>query len=191
MVEAQQSGELKNEAHLCIDEVNIVCFLLRDELKENDVKVAGLVKYLGENVHKFNRFVKENIFVGVAEPSKISVDTTKIFQVVGSKILGYLAHLQFKMEMLEKDVLPITKSSPSNDIREAELLLNRYHMGIAYSNEKRLLLHGNYVTEKTIAALKKLELLCKLLKEKEVTYCVIFAPKSRLDCTIKQKFKTY
>lgn len=95
------------------------------------------------------------------------------------------------MEMLEKDVLLITKSSPSSDIREAELLLNRYHMGIAYSNEKRLLLHGNYVTEKTIAALKKLELLCKLLKEKEVTYCVIFAPKSRLDCTIKQKFKTY
>ena len=212
MVDAQQCGELKHETHLCI-EVNIVCLLLRDELKDSGVKVAGLVSYLGDNARndcshcsnfivsckifnsseEFNRFVKENIFLGTVEPLKTgaSVDTTKVFQAVGSKILGYLAHLQFKMETLEKAVLPITKVSPSSNIREAELILNRYQMEIAYSNEKRILLHGNYGTGKTIVALKKLELLYKHLKEKEVIYYVIFAAKSRLDCIIKQKFKTY
>ena len=213
LVDAQQCGQLKHETHLCIDEVNIVSLLLRDELKDSGVKVAGLVTYLGENAHndcshcsnfivsrkifnsfeEFNRFVEENIFVGIAEPLKTraSVDATKIFQVFGIKILGYLAHLQFKVETLDKAVLPITKGSPSSGIREAELLLNRYQMETAYFNEKRILLHCNYGTGKTVVAIKKLELLYKRLKEKEVIYYVVFAAESRLDCMIKQKFKTY
>ena len=191
--------------------MNIVSLLLRDELKDSGVKVAGLVTYLGENAHndcshcsnfivsrkifnsfeEFNRFVEENIFVGIAEPLKTraSVDATKIFQVFGIKILGYLAHLQFKVETLDKAVLPITKGSPSSGIRE--LLLNRYQMETAYFNEKRILLHCNYGTGKTVVAIKKLELLYKRLKEKEVIYYVVFAAESRLDCMIKQKFKTY
>ena len=141
LVDAQQCGQLKHETHLCIDKVNIVCLLLRDELKDSGVKVAGLVTYLGENAHndcihcsnfivsckifnsfgEFNRFVEENIFVGIAEPLKTgaSVDATKIFQVLGSKMLGYLAHLQFKIETLDKAITPITKGSPSSGIREA------------------------------------------------------------------------
>ena len=51
MVDAKQSGELKNESHLCIDEVNIVCLLLRDELKDSGVIVTGLVTYSGEDAH--------------------------------------------------------------------------------------------------------------------------------------------
>ena len=216
MVDAQQSGELKNETYLCIDEVNLVCFLLKDELKGSGVIVAGLVTYSGENSHSqictrcgnfivankiFNsvdqfevfwkRFLKENI--SKFEDSlnaRVNIDTTEVFQAVGSKVLGYLAHLQFTPGTLEEPVLPITKNTPSGNIKQAELLLDRYQMKIAYSGEKRILLHGNYGTGKTVVALKKLDLLQKSLKEKEVIYYINFATKSRLDCMIKQKFKT-
>ena len=216
MVDAQQRGELKNEAHLCIDEVNIVCLLLRYELKDSGVIVAGLVTYLGEDAHSesctdcgnyivsckifssvekfvsfWRSFVKKNIseLLGKYLNARGNIDTTKVFEAVGGKILGYLAHLQF--ETLEEPVLPVKENNPSGNIKQAELLLDRYQMEIAYSDEKRILLSGNYGTGKTVVALKKLELLYKCLKEKEVIYYVNFAGKSRLDCMITQKFKTY
>ena len=215
MVEAKQVEELKNEAHLCIDEVNMVCLLLRDELKNTGVIVTGLVTYSGENTHSkscthcgnfivshkiFNsveefvafwrNFVKENITEHLAKYLKErgNIDTTQVFKAVGGKILGYLAHLQF--EKLEEPVLPITENNASGNIKQAELLLDRYQMEIAYSDEKRILLRGNYGTGKTVVAIKKIELLCKSLKEKEVIYYVSFAEKSALDCVITQKFKT-
>ena len=217
MVDTQQSGELKHEAHLCIDEVNIVCFLLRDELKNSGVIVVGFVTYSEENIHSQNctrcgnfivpnkifnsveqfevfwkRFFRENLFERLAKflNARENFDTTIVFQAVGSKILGYLAHLQFTPGTLENPILPITENSPSGNIRQAELLLDRYQMEIAYSKEKRILLHGNYGTGKTVVALKKLDLLQKYLEEKEIIYYVNFAAKSRLDCMIKQKYKT-
>ena len=186
MVDAQQSRELKNATHFCIDEVNIVCLLLRDELKDSGVIVAGLITYSEENTHSercthcrsfivsrkiFNSieefvafwrsFVKENIsgHLGKHLKARGNIDTTKVFQAVGGKILGYLAHLQF--ETIEEPVLPVTENNPSGNIEQAELLLDRYQMEIAYSDEKRILLSGNYGTGKTVVALKKLELLNK------------------------------
>ena len=216
MVDTQKSGELKNEAHLCTDEVNIVCLLLKDELKDSGVIVTGLVTYAGENTHsqsctyccnffvsceifnsvkKFDQFwksfVEENISERLGKHLKArgNIDTTKVFQAVGGKILGYLAHLQF--QTLEEAVLPVTENNASGNIKQAELLLDRYQMEIAYSDNKRILLCGNYGTGKTLVALKKLELLYKCLKEKDVIYYVNFAGKSRLHCMVAQKFKTY
>ena len=191
MVDVQRRGELKNEAHLCIGEVNIVCLLLRDELKGSGVMVAGLVTYSGENSHIdscarcadfivsskifdsveefslfWRSFVKQNISGGLGKFLKANSDTTKVFEAVAGKILGYLAHLQFTPGTLEEPVLPVIENNPSGNIKQAELLLDRYQMEIAYSDEKRTLLRGNYGTGKTVVALKKLELLCKCVKEK-------------------------
>ena len=49
-----QEGDLKlltKEVDHCINEVNLLCFLLRDELKHSGVILTGLVVYSGENTH--------------------------------------------------------------------------------------------------------------------------------------------
>ena len=45
-----------------------------------------------------------------------------VFEAVASKIVGYLAHLQFKIP--EKPVLPVPKKEPAANIKQAELLLD-------------------------------------------------------------------
>ena len=49
-----QKGELqlvKKEVDHCIDEVNLLCFLLKNELADTGVIVARLVAYSGDNAH--------------------------------------------------------------------------------------------------------------------------------------------
>ena len=211
-------GELhlvKKEIDYCIDEVNLLCFLLKDELTDTGVIVTGFVAYSGENTHSqsackdcssmvftckifnsvetFQRFweslVKkkriEDLAIRLAASEKKG--KANIFQAVASTILGYLAHLQFVK--LEEPILPVTEHNPTGNIKQAELLLNRYQMEIAYSGDKRIWLEGNYGTGKTVVALKKLELLLQSLKDKEVIYYVSFATKSCLDVMVKQRFK--
>ena len=90
--------------------------------------------------------------------------------------------------MLQQPILPVTEQNPTDNIKQVELLLNCYQMEIAYSDDKRIWLEGNYGTGKTVVALKKLELLLKTVKDKEVIYYVSFARKSLLDLMIKQRF---
>ena len=52
------------------------------------------------------------------------------------------------------------------------------------------MVEGNYGTGKTVVVLKKLELLLKASKDKEVIYYVNFA-RSLLDLVIKQRFEKY
>ena len=42
---------LKREVDYCINEVSLLCFLLKDELAHTGVIVSGLVAYCGENTH--------------------------------------------------------------------------------------------------------------------------------------------
>ena len=212
-----QKGEsklLKKEVDYFIDEVNLLCFLLREELKQTGVVVTGLVAYSGKNAHSqsackeceniifpfeifdsieafksfFKRFLVENkIKTFASHVAKKVKNKTNVFQAVASKILGYLSHLQFVTP--QEPILPVTETEATGNIKQAELLLNCYQMEIAYSDDKRVWLEGNYGTGKTVVALKKLELLLKALKDKEVIYYVSFARKSLLDFTIKQRFE--
>ena len=215
MVGLQHHGQLKVEAFHCIEDVILLSFLLKDELKNSGVIVTGLVVYSGENTHSqsgcvdcnnfvisskiFNSlpdfdnfwkgFVSQNvfkIFTSLLETRSKS-DRTILFEAVASKIVGYLAHLQYKI--LKKPVLPVPEKEPVGNILQAELLLDKYQMEIAYSDEKRILLTGNYGTGKTVVALKKLELLYEDLKEEEVIYYVNFASKSQLHLEIMEKEK--
>ena len=214
-----QKGELrlvKKEVDHCIDEVNLLCFLLRDELANTGVVVTGLIAHSGENAHSqsgcedcdniifsleifksikaFEGFWKSSLVKKKME--KLANDVARnlmkknkanVFQAVATKILGYLSHFQFVGP--QKAVLPITEQDAKDNIKQAELLLNCYQMEIAYSNNKRIWLEGNYGTGKTVVALKKLELLLKASKDKEVIYYINFARKSPLDFVIKQRFE--
>ena len=181
--------------------------------------VTGLIVYSGENTHSqtgcidcdnfivsceiFNsvtdfdnfwkKFVKQHKFERLASKLKArkKSNMSSLFQSVASKMVGYLAHLQFKISKIsEKPVLPVIEEESGGNIKQAELLLDKYQMEIAYSNEKRILLTGDYGTGKTVVALKKLELLYEGLKEKDVIYYVNFAAKSQLYLEIMEKSKT-
>ena len=205
---------LKKEVDHCINEVNLLCFLLRDELKHTGVILTGLVAYSGENSHSqngckecdnmiipFEIFNSVEIFKSFCESffsekfmefarrvaKSKKKDKGNVFQAVTSKILGYLSHLQFAM--LQEPILPVTEQNPTDNIKHVELLLNCYQMEIVYSDDKRIWLEGNYGTGKTVVAFKKLELLLKTVKDKEVIYYVSFARKSLLDVIIKQRFE--
>ena len=174
-----QKGEsklLKKEVDYFIDEVNLLCFLLRDELKQTGVVVTGLVAYSGKNAHSqsackecdkiifpfdeifdsieafksfYKRFFIENEIERFAKRVANNVKKkTHVFQAVASKILGYLSHLQFVT--LQEPILPVTETEATDNIKQAELLLNCYQMEIAYSNDKRVWLEGNYGTEKLL-----------------------------------------
>ena len=215
MTESNHHGQLREEVYHCMNEVILLSFLLKNELKGSGVIVTGLVTYsskkgqsqtgctecdnfvvsrkifnsghLFENFWK--RFVSQNMFSIFA--SKLQAreknDNVTLFEAVASKIVGYLAHLQF--ELSDKPVLPVPEKEPVENIKQAELLLDRYQMEIAYSDEKRILLTGNYGTGKTVVALKKLELLYQGLKEEEVIYYVNFAGKSQLHLEVMEKNK--
>ena len=216
MVRSKPRGELKGEVYHCIDDVTLLSFLLKDELKHSGVVVTGLVVYSGENIHcqndcfdcsnfivsskifnsgpDFENFWKklmtQKLFQTFASrlEARVKSDKATLFQAVASKIIGYLAHLQFKIS--DKPVLPVTEKNATENIKQAELLLDKYQMEIAYSDEKHIFLTGNYGTGKTVVALKKLELLYDSLKKKEVIYYVNFAGRSQLHLEVMEKNKT-
>ena len=216
MAGSKDHGQLKSEVYHCMDEVILLSLLLKDELKDSGVIVTGLVVYSGKNAHSqtgciacdnfvvpskifysghhfenfWKTFVNQKIFEKFASSLKARKRSNNVtlFEAVASKIVGYLAHLQFKI--LEQPVLPVLEKDPVGNIKQAELLLDRYQMEIAYSDEKRILLTGNYGTGKTVVALKKLELLYESLREDEVIYYVNFAGKSKLHLEVMEKTKT-
>ena len=215
MTESNHHGQLKEEVYHCMNEVILLSFLLKNELKGSGLIVTGLVTYSGKkgqsqtgctecdnfvvsrkifnSGHLFEnfwkRFVSQNMFSIFASKleAREKSDNVTLFEAVASKIVGYLAHLQF--EISDKPLLPVPEKEPVGNIKQAELLLDKYQMEIAYSDEKRILLTGNYGTGKTVVALKKLELLYQGLKEEEVIYYVNFAGKSQLHLEVMEKNK--
>ena len=215
MSNSKDREQLKHEVYHCIDEVTLLSFLLKDELRDSAVIVTGLVVYSGDNAHIhsecrdcdnfivsnkifesrlnfdnfWEKFASQNVFKMLASRLEAKEkNKARLFGAVVSKLVGYLAHLQFKMS--DKPVLPVTEEDPVGNIKQAELLLDKYQMEIAYSDEKRILLTGNYGTGKAIVALKKLELLYEGLKEDELIYYVNVAAKSQLHLEVMEKNKT-
>ena len=202
----ENAETLEEEVHNSIDEVNFLGLLLRDELKESGITVTGVVACPEENNHyscidckKFivpysiftslehfisfwDNCIDKEIYKSVKYPVKN--DELKVFEAVATEMLGFLAHIQYPTK------LPTPKNSPEENIREAELLLNRYQMEVVYSRQNRIFLTGSYGTGKSIIIDKKIEILLENLKDKDIIYYVNFEEKSHLDSIFKMRMKT-
>ena len=143
MSRSKDHKQLKDEVYHCIDEVTLLSFLLKDELKDSGVIVTGLVVYSGDNVHIhrecrdcdnfivsdkifesrrnfdnfWENFASQNIFKMLASRLEAKEERNKasLFQAVASKLVGYLAHLQFKIS--DKPILPVTEKDPVSNIK--------------------------------------------------------------------------
>ena len=205
---AEDPEVLQEEVYNCVDEVNVLGLLLKDELTNSGVTVGGMVACSEKISHKncvdcknfivsYDIFTSEDHFSSfwdsyIDQDKNVTndqgvEDKIKIFEAIASKLLGFLAHLQFKTS--NNAVIPIPQKNPKDNILEAELLLNRYQMEIVYSNHNRVLLTGSYGTGKTVVIHKKMELLQKTLKDKEFIYYINFEHKSDLDRNFRLRMK--
>ena len=196
----------------CISDVKLLTLLLKDELHESGTKIAGLMVYNSNDkikhcvekcthcnicivtpeIFQSEEFF-ENFWIKYTErrkfneiepelPTSNKVDT---FSAVASKILGHMARHK-------TNTLPtVIQNDPVKAILEAEMLLDRYQMEIAYAQQKRIILKGEYGSGKTVIALKKMQLLLETLKDKEAIYYINFNGRSELHGIIKQKLETF
>ena len=200
----EDAKKLEQEVYDCVDEVNLLSLLLREELIGSNVLMTGIVVCSGKNsktccMDCSDFIVSFDIFTSVdnfndfwcsyfgQENYKENNGTGQVFQKVASKILGLLAHFQYKT--FDEAMLPTLKKHPEQKILEAELLLNRYQMEIVYSKEKRIFLTGSYGSGKSMVIYKKIELLQKILKDHDIIYYVNFEEKSHLDNDFVTKMK--
>ena len=152
----EDAETLEQEVYSCIDEVNVLSLLLREELIDSDVIVAGIVVCPGKNNHTscedcknfivsfdiftsiqhFNSFWDSYIDQEIQKHATKDSNSRKVFKAVASKILGFLAHFQFKI--FDKAILPSSKKFKEGRIIETELLLNPYQTEIVYSKENHI-----------------------------------------------------
>ena len=201
------TDNLKQKINHCVSDVKLLGLLLKEELKESGFVIAGLIAYSGKNKHHIEKCYHCNCFVveprifkspevfdkfwqkykmkiWMKEQEKKVLGRTKIdvFRLVSSKILGYMARYKTAL-------LPKLEEDPTKSIEQAEMLLNRYQMEIAYSKESRIILRGPYGSGKTVIVLKRIQLLLETMKDKEVIYYVNFSGKSQVHYMVKQKIK--
>ena len=200
------TDNLKQKIKHCVSDVKLLGLLLKEELKESGIVIAGLIAYSGKKEHhvencyhcncfivkpeifkspevfdKFWQKYKTKIWLKEQEEKVLKLTKSEVFRGVSSKILGYMA--RYKTALLPK------LKDPAKNIEQAEMLLNRYQMEIAYSEENRIILRGPYGSGKTVIVLKKIQLLLETMKDKEVIYFVNFSGKSQVHYMVKQKMK--
>ena len=212
IIRIASDASLKDEISLCVDDVKLLILMLKQELEGSGVVVTGLIAYFGDNPHLINEHLDCHCVIVSAEvfetvenidyfcknfrdknkfedlDRELAEDKKhKLYMAVASKLLGYITQYQYKV--CEEPVLPTSKADAVKNIAQTHLLLDRCQMEIVYSTENRIILRGDYGTGKTIICLKKIDVLSKTLKEKEVIYYIIFHEKSELDFVVREKIK--
>ena len=214
VIRVASETQLKDEIENCIIDINMLLLMFRDELEGSGVLVTGFVVYLGNNIHLkslcskcqhfivtkevfesvesindfWNEYKEQNIFKKIKEKLPEG-DKGKEFMNISSKIIPYLASYQYRV--CERQLLPTLEEDATRNIRQAELLLDRYQMEIAYSRENRIILKGDYGTGKTIIFLKKIEILSSVVRDRESIYYINFQGRSELDGVVMKKIKGF
>ena len=190
-------GNLKDEINECMNDVNMLCLLLADELLRSGVVVTGLVTHLGNNPHVENKcyncqdlVVSKEVFESVEifdefwkcrkdhkcfrlmKTRSRERDKENVFEAISSKLLACMA--QFPHEIGKDPILPSTLEDAAKNFNQKPFFLTPDQMEIAYCKEKRILLRGDYGSGKTIIALKKIDLLVSELRDRDMIYYINF-----------------
>ena len=210
IIRVTTNDTLKDEINRCVADVNLLSLMLRDELERSGVIVTALLVYLEYNTCLLDQCLCRDLIVSkeVFDSEKnidlfwnnyekrirhyvkkelSLLEKSKLFMDVCCKLLPYLAQYQYQVS--ENPILPTNRADPTNSIEETLLLLDRYQMEIVNSNEKRIILKGNYGTGKSILCVRKIEFLARTLTEKDAIYYINFHGRSELDCIVKKKIK--
>ena len=204
------SDDLQEKVINCIDDVHLLSLLLKEELNQSGVRISGLLvqeesranRHRAEKCSRCKNFIVPpeifdtpelfwNFWLNFKDRKKLgdtdvkALDTTQLLQDVASKIVGY-------MSRHNSGILPkLVENDPMKTIEQADMLMDRYQMEIAYSEKDRVILQGDYGSGKTVIVLKKIQLLLKTMQNKEAVYYISFSAKSELHHAIKQKLKRF
>ena len=204
------SDDLQEKVINCIDDVHLLSLLLKEELNQSGVRISGLLvqeesranRHRAEKCSRCKNFIVPpeifdtpelfwNFWLNFKDRRKLgdtdvkALDTTQLLQDVASKIVGY-------MSRHNSGILPkLVENDPMKTIEQAEMLMDRYQMEIAYSEKNRVILQGDYGSGKTVIVLKKIQLLLKTMQNNEAVYYISFSAKSELHHAIKQKLKRF
>ena len=204
------SDDVEEKVINCIDDVNLLCLLLKEELNQKGVRISGLLvqeesfanKHRTDKCYRCKNFIvppeifytpnsfwnfwlnlKDTEKFGNTKEKESALKKTQVFHDVASKIVGY-------MSRHSPGIFPkLVENDPTKTIEQAEMMMDKYQMEIAYSGKNRVILQGDYGTGKTVILLKKIQLLLKVIQNKETIYYVSFSAKSKLYQAIKQRLK--
>ena len=204
------SDNLQEKVINCIDDVNLLTLLLKEELNHSGVRIAGLLvqeescanKHRTEKCSRCKNFIVPpeifetpeifwNFWLNFKNRKKLddtdvkAINAKQLLQDVASKIVGYMSRHNpgILPKLVENDLI--------KTIEQAEMLMDRYQMEIAYSKKRRVILQGDYGSGKTVIVLKKMQLLLKTMQNNEAVYYISFSAKSELHHAIKQKLKRF
>ena len=110
---------------------------------------------------------------------KISKDFSMRF---AAKMLGFLALFEYSWHSCK--TLPCMSDDPVEQIKKA-LLMTGEQLNTVYSSDKHIIIRGCYGSGKTIVALKKAEIISRLLKDDDSLWYVICDSRSKLGEEIK------
>ena len=156
--------------------INLLAIDGDSDVKCEDCKcqVISMMSLTSSNSFEKWRKKREKKFETSSNYGKISQDLSIRF---AGKMFGFLA--LFKREMRSCEMLSCLPNAPVEQITEG-LLMTREQLDIVCSSFKYIIIRGCYGSGKTIVALKKAEIISRLLRDDDSLWYVICDSRSKL-----------
>ena len=211
---AKLKKDLEHERKSSIDDLLKFVFLYNDILKNSSIKLINLLatdadldcyqwkcKSCKHQVISINSLNSSKSFEEWLEQKECHFKTdydpatkSNTFSLdFSAKLLGFLASFQFSKENHFYWRLPSLADNPATQMAETTILLTLEQLRIVNSSNKHLMIQGCYGSGKSLVALKKAEMILKILKQNELLCFVSYDSSSMLTTDIQStsKIKLY